>query len=295
MNAKGNAKKYIAIFLLLLPSLIGLFLFNLIPIAYSVEVSLTNWDGIAKNSEFVGLANYLEVFRDKLSMNSFLITLKFILYYLPLVLILGLILALLVFNVKKGGKFYRSILFIPVIMSWIAVSFIWKWFYDPYGLLNYILSLFGKEGLMWLGDERLALLCVVASTVWKDLGFIAFILMAGLENISSTYYEAADIDGASGFDKFLKITLPLLTPSIFFILVFSLINNFQVFDQFYIMTSGGPLNSTRTIVMEIYENAFRFNMMGKATAQSWLLFVIILAITVIQNIIHKRWVVYEAE
>lgn len=280
---------------LLAPSLAGLLLFNLVPMAYSIYISMTNWDGVSKTPKFIGLKNFIHVFSEELSRNAFLTTFKFIVIYVPVALILGMLLSLMIHSVSRGKQLYRAAIFIPVVMSWITVSFIWKWIYDPYGLLNYLLSVFDVKGQLWLGNEKTALLSIVIATAWKDLGFIAIILLAGLDNIPSSYLEAASIDGANAVNRFFKITLPMLTPSLFFVMVLSLINNFQVFDQIYIMTAGGPLNSTRTVVIEIFENAFSFNRMGFASAQALTLFLVILVVTGLQNLIQKRWVVYETE
>jgi multiple sugar transport system permease protein len=288
-------KKIMTICFLLAPSLIGMLLFNLIPMAYSIYISLTDWNGVTKTPLFVGIQNYMEVFTAELSRNSFITTFKFLLLYIPAILLFSLMLAVMIQSIRKGRDLYRAVVFIPVIMSWVTVSFIWKWIFDPYGLLNYLLSLAGVAPHMWLGDEKTALPAIVVATIWKDLGYIAIILFAGLNNISQTYYEAASIDGSNALNRFFKITLPLLTPSLFFVVVISLINNFQIFDQLYIMTAGGPLNSTRTIVIDIYENAFRFGRMGFASAQALTLFVVIMIVTAIQNMLQKRWVVYETE
>jgi len=295
MLEKNQHTKRMTIFILLAPSLIGMLLFNLIPMAYSVYISLTDWNGISKTPLFVGAQNFIEVVTNELSRNSFLITFKFLLLYVPAILVFSLLLAIMIQSIRKGRSLYRAAVFVPVILSWVTVSFIWQWIFDPEGLLNYLLSLFGAAPHMWLGDEKTALPAIVVATVWKDLGYIAIILLAGLNNISQTYYEAASIDGANAVRRFWKITLPMLTPTLFFVVVTSLINNFQIFDQLYIMTAGGPLNSTRSVVIEIYENAFRFSRMGFASAQALALFAVILAVTVIQNILQKRWVVYETE
>ena len=294
MGKKLNIKP-ITLILLLLPSLAGMLLFNLIPMGYSIYISLTDWDGVARQPRFVGVQNFLGAIGEDLSRNAFLTTFRFILIYLPVILIFSLLLAMMIHSAGKGQKVYRAMVFIPVIMSWITVSFIWKWIYDPYGLLNYILSVFGLPGHQWLGDEKTALLSIVIATVWKDVGYIAIILLAGLDNVPDSYQEAASIDGANTIQRFTKITLPLLSPTLFFVAVISLINNFQVFDQIYVMTAGGPLNSTRTVVVEIFENAFRFHRMGFASAQALTLFAVILIVTAIQNWLQKRWVVYDNE
>jgi multiple sugar transport system permease protein len=244
--------------------------------------------------KFVGFDNFAKVFTDEKSYTSLLNVFKFIGGYLPLVLILGTLLAVLLNQKLRGVKFYRAMIFIPVITSWIAVSIVWRWFLNGQsGLINYFLSLVGITGPIWLQDFHWALPAVIGVTVWKDVGFVAIILLAGLQEISDDYYEAAQIDGASSLKQLFKITLPLLTPALFFVMTISLINSFQLFDQVIIMTGGGPAGSTSTIVEQVYKNAFMNNKMGFAAAQSWVLFAIIFVVTIVQNQLQKRWVVYD--
>jgi multiple sugar transport system permease protein len=277
----------------LLPSLIGLLLFQLIPMITSGVISFTDWNMLSP-AKFVGFDNFVKVFTDEKSYTSLLNIFKFIVGYIPLVLIFGTFLAVLLNRKLRGIKFYRAMIFIPVITSWIAVSIVWRWFLNGQsGLVNYFLSWFGIQGPIWLQDFHWALPAIIAVTVWKDVGFVSIILLAGLQEISDDYYEAAQIDGASSWIQFFKITLPLLTPAMFFVMTISLINSFQLFDQVMIMTGGGPAGSTSTIVEQVYKNAFLNNKMGFASAQSWVLFAIIFIVTVIQNQLQKRWVVYD--
>lgn len=285
--------KRIAILVFLLPSLVGLILFQLAPMLASLYISFTDWDLLAA-AKFVGLDNYMKIFTNDKSLTSLINVFKFIVGYIPAVLILGLIFAVLLNRKIRGVKFYRASIFVPVITSWVAVSIVWKWILNgESGMLNYLLSLIGIEGPVWLQDFTWAMPSIIAVSVWKDLGFVTIILLAGLQEISADYYEAAEMDGASVLTRFFKITLPLLTPVLFFVITISMINSFQLFDQVMIMTNGGPAGSTSTMVEQVYKNAFVNYKMGFASAQSWALFLIIFLVTYIQYQMQKRWVVYE--
>ncbi|WP_230192659.1 MULTISPECIES: carbohydrate ABC transporter permease [unclassified Paenibacillus] len=293
MVGQNKWMKRTAILVFLLPSLLGLLLFQLVPMIASGVISFTDWNMLS-DPKFIGADNYVKVFQDEKSYTSILNVFKFLVGYLPLVLLFGVLFALLLNRKVRGIKFYRAAIFIPVITSWIAVSIVWRWFLNGQsGLVNYFLSWFGIQGPVWLQDFFWAMPAIIAVTVWKDVGFVAIILLAGLQEIPDDYYEAAQIDGATSWSRLFKITLPLLTPALFFVLTISLINSFQLFDQVMIMTGGGPAGSTSTIVEQVYKNAFMNNKMGFASAQSWVLFAIIFVITVIQNQLQKRWVIYE--
>ena len=184
--------------------------------------------------------------------------------------------------------------YIPVLTSWVAASLIWKSVLSPqYGALNGILSIFGIQGPGWLTDEKWAMPAIVLVSVWKDMGFFGLILLSGVVGINKTYYEAAGLDGANGWVKFTRITLPLLTPSIFYVLIVGMINAFQLFPQIMIMTGGGPNGATQVMVERIYNYGFRYYRMGYASAFSWILFAIIMVFTAIQMKGQERWVHYD--
>lgn len=289
MNRKGELK-YLILFLT--PSIIFLFLFQLIPIAYSFVLSFSKWD-IRTPAEFVGLANYIELFKDKRFWSSVMHTFQYIFMYVPLVIIGGMVLALPLSKKIKCQTFFKTSFFIPVISSWVAVSLIWKGIFNPkYGYINQILSWFGIQGPAWLFDPKWAMPAIVITSVWKDIGFIMVILLGGLNNIPDHLYEASLIDGATSWEQFWKITLPLLTPTLFFALMITLINSFQIFDQVWIMTNGGPAGATSVIVEQIYRNAFSYSRMGYAAAMSWVLFGLIFTISFLQNKFQKKWVFY---
>lgn len=285
-------KKLLIICLFLLPNLIGFLFFTGIPIISSFILSFTEWD-LLSPPKFVGVENYVRLFQDPEFWASLKHTLYFILGYLPTVMVLALGVALILNKKLKFKIFYRAAYFIPVVTSWVAVALIWKWLFNPaYGLINYSLSLIGIEGPAWLHDPNWAMPGIILTSVWKDVGFVMVMFLAGLQGISESYYEAAEIDGASASQKFWHITLPLLAPTTFFVLVISLINSFQVFDQVMIMTEGGPAGSTTVMVQQIYNHAFRYFQMGYASAFSWILFFLVFTVTAIQMKHQKRWVDY---
>jgi multiple sugar transport system permease protein len=192
----------------------------------------------------------------------------------------------------------RMATFMPVVASWVVVSLIWRWIFNPsYGLINGWLSMIGIQGPQWLYQPDSALVAVVITTVWKDIGYIALLYLGGLQGISDTYYEAARIDGANRFHLLRFITIPLLTPTMFFVVITLIINYFQMFDAVYLM----PIKDTAAerqlsvIVVEVVENAFSYNRMGYASAMSWVLFGLIFVVTIIQLRVQKRWVYYEVE
>jgi multiple sugar transport system permease protein len=218
----------------------------------------------------------------------------------PLGVLCALALALALNQKIRGITFYRTIYFIPVVSSMIAVALMWRWMYNPTsGILNYILnSVFDFFHLPfsapeWLQSTRWAMPAIILMSVWKGLGYNMVLFLAGLQGIPTHLYEAAEIDGASSFKKFLHITLPLLTPTTFFIVIIAIIGSFQVFEQAYIMTQGGPARATVTTVYHIYENGFQWYKMGYASAIAWVLFALILVVTLVQWKYQDRWVFYE--
>jgi multiple sugar transport system permease protein len=275
------------------PSLLGLVLFTLGPLLASLGISLTSWD-LLTPPQFVGLANFTELLGSAEIRDALLHTLIYIVIYLPTVLVLGLLLAILLNRPLRGLQFYRTAFFMPVVSSWVAVSLIWRWLLNPaFGLVNFLLGLLHLPQPGWWADPHWALPAVIIASIWKDLGFVMVLLLAGLQNIGRQYYEAARIDGANAWKRFLHVTIPLLSPTIFFVVVISLINSFQVFDQVWVMTGGGPGGASSVLVEQIVQNAFSFSRMGYASALSWLLFAIIFGITAIQFAVQKRWVTYD--
>lgn len=285
----------------LLPSLIGLMIFSLLPLVISGLISLTDWNGLDKltgagflEEHFIGLQNYKAILTTPEFWRTLANTAQYIVLYIPLMLAASLLVAYLLSRSHRCVGVFRVLYYIPVLTSWVAASLIWKSVLSPqYGALNGILKIFGIQGPGWLQDEAWAMPAIVLVSVWKDMGFFGLILLSGIVGINKTYYEAASLDGAGGWKKFTRITLPLLTPSIFYVLIVSLINAFQLFPQIMIMTGGGPNGATQVMVERIYNYGFRYYRMGYAAAFSWLLFVIIMVFTAIQMKGQNRWVHYD--
>lgn len=285
----------------LIPSIIGFAIFYLAPMVISVFISLTDWNGLDRlfapgfmRAHFIGLANYREILAGKEFWKVLGNTLKYIILYIPLMLAVSLAVATLLSRQRKGVGVFRVLYYIPVLTSWVAASLIWKSILAPqYGAMNGILAFFGIEGPGWLLDEKWAMPAIVLVSVWKDMGFFGLILLSGIVGFNRSYYEAAELDGAGAWKRFIKITLPLLTPAIFYVLIVSLINSFQLFPQIMIMTDGGPNAATQVMVERIYKYGFRYFKMGYASAFSWILFVIIMICTAIQMRGQKRWVNYD--
>ena len=278
--------------LFLAPSLIPLVLFLVLPMLASVGLSFASWD-LLTHPRWVGLANYRGLAHDGQFHAALLHTLYFVAGYLPLVFCGGLLLALALHQRLKGVAWLRTLYFLPVVTSWVVVALVWKWLLNPqYGIVNRLLGFVGVQGPGWWLDPHWAMPSIILASAWKDIGFTMVIFLAGLQAIPEEYYEAASLDGAGRWSRFRSITFPLLSPASFFVVVISLINNVQVFDQVWVMTQGGPAGSTTVVVQQIVQNAFSFGRMGYAAAMSWVLFALILVITAVQLRLQKRWVVY---
>lgn len=287
-----NFKYYILIFLV--PSLMGYLIFSLLPIFSALYLSFTSWDVIGGKPTLIGLENYKNIFTTDEFYRVMGNTMKFILLYIPLIMISSFSVALLFDSKVKGVTGFRILLFVPVLTSWVAGSIIWKSALNgQYGLVNNLLGLVGIEGPGWLTDTKWSMISIVMVSIWKDLGFFSLIIFGGLRGINKTVYEAAKIDGASSFQILRNITLPLVSPTLFFVLITTMINSFQLFPQVMVMTGGGPLGSTQVIVERIYTYGFKYFNMGYATALSMILLAIIVSITIIQLVLQKKWVFYE--
>ena len=290
----------------LIPSFVGFLVFTILPMVTLLFVSVTDWDGLSEltlfshpgeflQQFFVGLENYKEIFTSPELYQVLGNTLKYVVLYMPLMLVLSLGVAMVLNSKIKGTGVFRVLYYIPVLTSWVAGSLIWKWVLSPeYGVINNILGVFGIQGPSWLQSPQWAMVGIVIASVWKDMGYFGLMLLSGLQGINKQYYEAAQIDGASKVKQFLKITLPLLTPTLFFVLIISLINSFQLFPQVMIMTpDGGPSGSTMVMVERIYKYGFRYYEMGYASAFSWILFAILFVLTGIQMKFQNKWVNYD--
>lgn len=285
----------------MLPSIVGMIVFSFLPIVISIVVSLTDWNGLDKlnaqtlGERLCGLENYGAILRSVEFWNVLGHTVYYIVLYIPLVLVMSLFIASILNRNMKGIGVFRVLYYIPVLTSWVAASLIWKWVLSPqYGVINQLLRYLGVRGPEWLTDKFWAMPAIVLASVWKDMGFYGLFLLSGLKAIDTGYYEAAQMDGAGKVRQFFSITLPLLTPSMFFCVIMALINAFQLFPQVQIMTEGGPNGATQVMVERIYTYGFKYFRMGYAAAYSWLLFVIIFVLTLVQMKLQKRWVYYES-
>lgn len=273
----------------LFPAVAGTFIFIVVPVFFSFLLSFCRWD-LLSEIKYAGFANYSEL----LSSPQFLFILKntfvFAVSTTVIALIIPIILAAILNSKIRGAEFYKTAYFLPFITPMIVAAVIWEWIFDPnYGLLNYVLKLH----INWLYDTHTALFALIMVSAWKLIGYNMVILLSGFSSISDNVYEAAKIDGANPVQTFFRITLPLLSPTIFFVVVITTISSFQIFDLIYLMTQGGPLESTNVLVYWIYKNAFEFFNAGAASAGAYILFLIIFVLTLVQWNIRKKWVFNE--
>ncbi len=277
-------QKRIAAYVFVLPTLALFILFRIFPLFYAFFLSLFRWKLLNPSGKFVAIDNYVKLFTDPNFWNSMRITMYFALLTVPILITLGLAVALL-FNTNrvKFSSFFKAIWFAPVVTMSVAAAIVWEWLYQPqFGIINYIFSLVGLPKQAWLLDKDLALLSIAIMNIWQQVGFSVVILLAGLQSIPKIYYEAGIIDGATKFHCLRYITLPLLKPTTLFVLIMVTIRALRIFDQVYVMTGGGPLDSTKVAVLYIYEVGFTFQRAGYASAMAMILFGIILIITLLQ-------------
>lgn len=288
-------REALAFYLMISPWLAGFLLFTLGPMVASLGISLTRWD-LLSPARFVGLANYQKMFtRDPLFWQSLKVTTLYTAAYVPLELSGGLILALLMNQRLRGIALFRTIYYLPSVLPGVAFVVLWMWILHPdVGLLNTVLSYLGIQGPRWLVDPRWALSALLMMSLW-GLGRSMVIYLASLQTLPAHLYEAAAIDGANTWQSFWKITLPLLTPTIFFNLVLSIISTFQTFTSAFVATDGGPLDSTLFYVLYLFRQAFQYFNMGYASAMAWFLFLVILVLTLLIVRSSDRWVYYEGQ
>lgn len=287
-------KRNITGYLFISPWLIGLACFTLFPLGYSFGLAFTDWN-ILEPAKFVGLRNFDKLAHDPNVRDSLKVTAIYVLSSVPLGTALSILLALLLNQNVKGMRFFRTLFYLPSVVSGVAVSMLWIWIFEGnYGLLNTVLSWFGVKGPQWLTDSKTALLSIIIMSLW-GVGGSMVIYLAGLQGVPRSLHEAAELDGAGPLRRFWHITVPLLTPTVFFNLIMGLIGSFQVFTQALVMTGGGPGNATLFYVLYLYQNAFQFFKMGYASALGWVLFVIILVLILVLFQTSGRWVYYEGE
>lgn len=282
-----------AAYLFLLPWLVGFFGYTCWPFIHSFYLSLTQ--STLSETLFIGLDNYVNMFSDERFLKSLEVTTKYVFLSVPLKLAMALFVAMLLYRSSFSMTVYRTLFYLPSLIGGsIAVAVMWRQIFGIDGLWNSLLGLFGIPGKAWLGQPDYALYLLVLLVVWQ-FGSSMVIFLAGLKNVPADMYEAAMIDGAGAVKRFLRITLPLISPIILFNLILQTIGSFQVFTQGYVITKGGPMDETLFTVLYIYELAFRQQKMGYASAISWMLLVVIAVVTAVLFFTSKRWVYYENE
>lgn len=279
-------------YIYIMPWILGFFIFTVAPLGFAFYIGLTEWDTF-NSPTFVGLDNYIALFKDENFLKALWVTIRFAVISVPLGIATSLLIACLVNSKVRGVGFFRTALYLPAVVSGVSISLLWKWILDKdFGLINLVLSKFGIAPLGWLSDPDLVLPSYLMMVVWGAGGGMLTYL-AGLQDIPSHLYEAAEIDGANMFQKFKAVTLPMLTPVIFYNLVMGIVGAMRKFSDAYII--GGAENEGRFYMVYLYENAFNYLKMGYATAMGWILFVIILVLTLIVFKSSSAWVFYSAE
>ncbi|WP_342541420.1 sugar ABC transporter permease [Heyndrickxia sp. FSL K6-6286] len=294
VKKKQRIRNFLHGLLFLLPSILLFSIFVFYPMIRTIYLSffLTNASG--ETTVFVGLENYLNMFMSPIFLKSIQSTFLFVLYTVPATIVISLFLAIIANEKLKGIGFFRTIFSSTMGISVAAASVFWMYLFNPtMGLLNQFLQSIGVESIGWLTDPAWALFSVSVTTVWMNIGFTFLVLLGGLQSIDSYLYESADIEGAGYFYKLKRITLPMLSPTLFFVLTVSIINAFQTFGQIDILTHGGPQNETNLIVYSIYREAFVNYQFGSASAQAVVLFILILLMTALQFKLGERKVHYQ--
>lgn len=290
---KSKKKESRAAMLFLAPNIIGFLVFTVGPILYAVYLSLTDWN-MVRSPVFTGLGNFIKLFRDPRFYQALKNTMVYTAGTVPVLIVLSLLLAVLVNSKVKGISIFRTMIFIPVVASTVGSAMLWQWLLaNDIGIVAYLLKTFGIKAPQFLTSSKWAMFSVILYTIWKQLGYNMVILLGGLQAIDITYYDAARVDGAGAVRRFFNITIPMLTPTLFFTVIMGVINSLQVFDQTHVLTKGGPNYATTTIVYYVYVEAFTNMKMGYACAASIILFLIILLITLFQWKGQERWVHYD--
>ncbi|MDO5520110.1 MAG: sugar ABC transporter permease [bacterium] len=280
---------------LVFPTILGLVVLNIIPIFQTLYLSFFKSGAFGKGNVFVGLDNYKRMLGDEQVWYAVRNTIGYTCIVVPLTVIIALLLAVALNGKLKGKGAYRTIYFIPMVAAPAAVTMVWKWIYNnQYGLLNHFLNSIGIDSVNWIDNPKVALIAISIIGIWSTVGYSMVLLLAGLQEIPKDYYEASDIDGATGRFQFFHITLPLVSPTLFFVLVTSIITAMQVFDVIYMMidVTSPSYNSTVSLVYLFYNNSFKYSNKGYGSAIVMLLLAIIMVITVIQTKLQKKWVNY---
>ena len=293
MKKKEKLKRFGSTCLFVLPALIPLIVFWIYPICRSIWISFTDWDYMTPTYHFVFLKNYISLFKDSRFYEALLNTLVFTIGTLVPTIVIGLGLAVLLQKPFIGSGIVKFILFSPWITPTVAISIVWTWIYQPNdGLANMVLSLFGMPGLKWISSSQTALLSVIIVTVWKSMGYAMIFYLSALEKVPDELYEASALDGAGKWRQFKAVTLPCISPTTFFLMIITMINSLQAYDQIQILTQGGPSGSTRTLLYMYYQLGFEEYKMGQATSVAVIMIIITVLLSLIQFWGSKKWVHY---
>lgn len=269
-------------FAFLVPAFVVLGVFVIYPIVSAAHISLTSWNGFDPIKEFIGPANYVELAQDPAFWNSLLVTVVYAVGVCVLSVVSGLAVALLLDAPLRGRGFYRSVYFLPTVTSSVAAAIVWRYLFDPAGYVNTALAQLGIDGPDWFGDRWLALGLLTSLTVWKSVGFNAVLYLTALQALPVSVFEAAQLDGASLWQRIRRITVPLLRPMTFFVVVQALITSFQAFDLVYVLTGGGPRGGTEVLGMLMYREAFRLGDFGYGTSIAFVTLFLVLGVTLVQ-------------
>ncbi|WP_394870426.1 carbohydrate ABC transporter permease [Clostridium butyricum] len=290
---KRKIKNLMRVLMFILPALIPLGVFWLFPMGQAIFMSFTDWDYMSSAYNIVGFENYRNIFSDSMFYDALKNTLLFTLGTLVPTIALGLLAAVILRKKITGSAIYKAIIFSPWVTPTVVISIVWSWIFEPqYGLANYILQLLNMPKSQWLQSSDTAMTAVILVTVWKGFGWAMIFYLTALERVPKELYEAAAVDGAGSWQKFKKITLPLISPTTFFLTIITTINSIQAYDQIQVLTQGGPSGSTRTILYLYYQTAFENFNIGEATSIAVIILLIIGALAGIQFIASKKWVHY---
>ncbi len=288
--SSDRKKESITAYLMLLPDVLGLLIFVFFPIIYALYISFHDWNGLSE-MVFSGLSNYQTLLKDKAFTNSLIVSLQYMLLYVPIVFVFSLLLANYLVSLKNRRirTVYRTMYFLPYAISTVVAGLIWSFMYNPKrGILNGVLNYFGIESQRWTASRDQALVSVVVVATWLVIGYNTVLLLNAIQDIPVEYYEASTIDGANSVQRFFRITVPLVKDTSVFVIITAMIAALQSFDLIQIMTKGGPANATTTVVLYIYRQAFEVNKMGYASALSFILFIIIMVLSIITFAITSR-------
>ncbi|TGY44584.1 sugar ABC transporter permease [Clostridium sartagoforme] len=275
------------------PALIIFLVFSIYPIGYMIYLSFHNWDLINPVKQFVGMNNFKDLINDALFLQVIRNSIVYMIVTVLGSIILGTLLAVFLNKDTRISRILQSVTFAPYVISMVSVAFIWQWIMDAdYGLLNYFLNFFGISNIDWLNNTSIAIFSLAVISIWKSLGYNALIILAALKSVPKYIYEAAQIDDTKPMKVFFKITLPMISPSLFFLTIMNIISSFKVFETISLITAGGPINSTNTLVYYIYEYGFKYNKIGYASAAGVILFLILGIMTIFYFKVLSRKVHY---